>query len=253
MIERERLYLSSVARDAARLVRRFGIGLELAHFCTASNMDEGFPQTDAAARADMQSAARFVFHAPFNELYPAAIDPRARALALTRLMEAARLAHGYGILKMVVHSGYVPLVYHKVWHEARSVEFWRELLASIPGEMTLCVENVMEDEPAMVAAIAKAVDDPRLRLCLDVGHANVCARGVPVEDWVEAFAPHLAHMHIHNNDGARDGHCGLFEGTLDVVALMRRANRLSPNVTFTIESIEAEGSLVRLFSEGVVG
>lgn len=253
MIDKQRLYLSSIAQDAAKLAGRFGIGLELAHFCTASNMDEDFAQTDAAVREDMKSTVRFVFHAPFNELYPAAIDPRARALAMERLTEAARLAHGYGISKMVVHSGYVPLVYHKVWHEARSVEFWRELLEKIPPEMVLCVENVMEDEPMMIAAIADAVDDPRFCLCLDVGHTNVCARGVPAQAWVEAFAPHLAHMHIHNNDGARDGHCGLFDGTLDVVALMRQANRLSPNATFTIESIQAQESLARLFDEGIVG
>ena len=81
MIAKERVYLSSVARDAARIARRFGIGIELAQFCTASNMDEHFGETDALVHADMALAPRFMFHAPFNELYPAAIDPRARALA----------------------------------------------------------------------------------------------------------------------------------------------------------------------------
>ena len=253
MIAKERVYLSSVARDAARIARRFGIGIELAQFCTASNMDEHFGETDALVHADMALAPRFMFHAPFNELYPAAIDPRARALAKDRLLQAAKLARGYGIMMMVVHSGYVPLVYHKIWHAERSIAFWRELLEEMPGDMVLCVENVMEDEPEMHAAIARGVGHPRLRLCLDVGHANVCARGAAPESWIEAFAPYLAHMHVHNNDGVSDGHCGLFEGTLDIAALMRRAEELAPGVTFTVESIEAEASLNRLFREGVVG
>ncbi|HWQ58058.1 MAG TPA: TIM barrel protein, partial [Clostridia bacterium] len=131
--------------------------------------------------------------------------------------------------------------------------FWRELLASIPAEMMLCVENVMEAEPYMPAAVAKAVGDPRLRLCLDLGHANVCAKGTPAPAWVEEFAPYLAHIHLHNNDGGADRHAGLFDGALDIVSLMRQADALAPNATFTVESIEAETSLVRLFEAGVVG
>lgn len=253
MIARERLYLSTVARDAAGLAARYGIGLELAEFCTASNMDENFEETDAAVRGEMRGVSRFVFHAPFNELYPAAIDPRALALAKERVAQAAELAARYGINKMVVHSGYVPLVYHKCWHTERSVAFWKEMLERVPAGFTLCVENVMEDEPFMPAKIAGAVGDQRLRLCLDVGHANVCKKDVAVEKWVEASAPYLAHVHIHNNDGTADRHAGLYDGALDIEALMRLTDALAPEATFTVESIEAEESLARLFGSGVVG
>jgi sugar phosphate isomerase/epimerase len=90
-------------------------------------------------------------------------------------------------------------------------------------------------------------------LCLDVGHANVCRKDVPLEAWVEEFAPYLAHVHLHNNDGAGDRHAGLYDGALDIEALMRLADDLAPEATFTIESIEAENSLERLFDSGVVG
>lgn len=253
MIAKERLYLSTVARDAAELAERFRIGLELAEFCTASNMDENFAATDARVREEMRHAARFVFHAPFNELYPAAIDPRARALAMERLVQAARLAREYGIRKLVAHSGYVPLVYHKSWQMERSVAFWKELLCRIPPDMTVLLENVMEDEPHLPAAIARAVGDARLGLCLDVGHANVCAKGAALPEWIEAFAPHLKHAHLHNNDGARDLHGGLYEGALDMDALIGQIDALCPHATFTIESIDAESSLQRLFDAGIFG
>jgi sugar phosphate isomerase/epimerase len=253
MIAKHRLYLSTVARDAAALAERFGIGLELAEFCSAANMDENFAETDALVREKVCRAPRLLFHAPFNELHPAAIDPRALTLAKERIAQAAALAQGYGAAKMIAHSGYVPLVYHKSWHTERSVLFWREMLERIPSGMTICVENVMEDEPFMPAAIAEAVGNDRLRLCLDVGHANVCRRDVPVEAWVEEFAPYFAHVHLHNNDGAGDRHAGLYDGALDIEMLMRLADDLAPEATFTIESIEAENSLERLFDSGVVG
>ncbi len=253
MIAKQRLNLSTIAQNAAALAERFGVGLEIAQFCTAANMDDHFSETDALVWQQVRQVPRRFFHAPFNELHPAAIDPRALALAKERIAQAAALAQGYGAAKLIAHSGYVPLVYHKSWHTERSILFWKEMLERIPPGMTVCVENVMEDEPFMPAAIAEAVGDERLRLCLDIGHANVCRKDVPMEAWVEASAPYLTHVHLHNNDGAADRHAGLYDGALDIEALMRLIDRLAPQATFTIESIEAESSLARLFESGVVG
>ncbi len=45
--------------------------------------------------------------------------------------------------------------------------------------MTVCLENVLEPEPRLLTAIMGAVCDPRLRICLDLGHANTCASHFP--------------------------------------------------------------------------
>ena len=37
----ERLYVSTVASDAPETAEEFGLGLEIADFCTASNLDGG--------------------------------------------------------------------------------------------------------------------------------------------------------------------------------------------------------------------
>jgi sugar phosphate isomerase/epimerase len=39
------------------------------------------------------------------------------------------------------------------------------------------LENVLEDSPDELIGIVQGVNDPRLRLCLDIGHANITKKG----------------------------------------------------------------------------
>ena len=65
-ISRERLYLSTLAPDAAELARSRGLGVELAEYCTAYNMDREFAGTDAVVQAELRGNPRPIQHAPFN-------------------------------------------------------------------------------------------------------------------------------------------------------------------------------------------
>ena len=56
--------------------------------------------------------------------------------------------------------------------------------ADVPADMTLALENVMEPSPETLVSIAAQIDDPRLGLCLDVGHANTCVSETPPMDWI---------------------------------------------------------------------
>ena len=69
----------------------------------------------------------------------------------------------------------------------------------------IVLENVLETEPQWLLDIVKGVDDPRLKLCLDVGHVNAYSK-IPVTEWLASWAPYLSHFHIHNNDTSRDQH-----------------------------------------------
>lgn len=71
-----RLYLSGIDGRAADLARENGLGLEIAAFCYAPNLED--PAVLSAVRADMAGLHRFWLHAPFAELCPCAIDPLVR-------------------------------------------------------------------------------------------------------------------------------------------------------------------------------
>ena len=268
-LNRNKIYVSTIAEDAQDTAKKYGLGLEIAEFCTATNMDTitdvpecltatgleigNFPKWDKIVRDKLDGIGNCTFHAPFNELCPAAIEPRVYETARARYREAAALAQTYGARRMVVHSGYVPLVYHKGYFHERSVTFWRDLLNDLPPDFTLLLENVLDDEPGFLTGIVREVDDPRLRLCLDVGHANTIVSEVPIIEWIDICAPYLGHLHLHNNYRQYDNHNPPDDGLIDMNAAMTRLLELNPaDMTVTIESIEAMPTAMWLETGGFI-
>ena len=237
------IYVSSIADDVLSVAREYGTGIEIAEFCTASNMDTDFDTYNPIAQRELAAADRFIFHAPFNEIYPSAIDEKAVDFAKSRLKQAFSLALSYGIKRIVVHSGYVPCLYMREWYIEKAVPFWRELLKDLPDDITLLCENVMETEPTLLHEVASAVNDPRFLLCLDIGHVNCCCGVTDPLVWLKECAPYIGHFHMHNNDSRNDTHSPVSDGSLDIKAFLSAAEKLCPDATYTIESRTAESSV----------
>lgn len=242
-------YISTIAPDAQSMARQNGLGLEIAEYCTAYNMDENFTETDSVVKQKLQGIPNRVLHAPFNELFPCAIDPKARELAAYRYRQAIDLACAYGAEKIVIHGGYNPRIYYPCWYTEQSVIFWNDFLKEIPGGIQICLENVLEEEPDMLLDIIREVDDPRLQMCLDVGHVNTYSQ-IPVMQWLENCAPYSSHFHIHNNDGNCDVHGNLPDGTIPMKELLDSIALLCPKSTLTLEVLEAEPSIRYLMEQG---
>ena len=241
-MKKEKLYLSTVDENAGDLSRKYGLGLELAEFCTAWNLDDEFPQTDEKIRKESQGIDRFTIHGPYNELFPCAIDRRARALARDRFCQTLEIARHYGVHKVVFHAGFNPWLYYPIWFTEQSIVFFKDFVREIPEDITVCLENVLEDTPAMMTDIIRAVDSPRLRMCLDVGHANAYSKVKP-ETWITECRDVLDHFHIHNNDGTRDSHSALTEGTIPMADLLAQIECLCPRATLTLELPDGAASL----------
>lgn len=239
-MKREQIYLSTVDPRAGELARELGLGVEIAEYCTAWNMDREYPQTDERLRGALAGNPRRILHGPFNELFPCAIDPEARDLAARRYRQAIALARDYGADKVVIHAGFNPWLYYPVWFREQSAVFWREFLAEEPG-VEIVLENVLEQEPEWMTEILRAVDSPRLRLCLDVGHVNAYSP-VDTAEWLRRCAPWISHFHLHNNNGTRDAHDPLFRGSIPMEELLTLAGDLCPEATFTLELPDGESS-----------
>jgi sugar phosphate isomerase/epimerase len=247
----DRLFVSTMADErGAAIARTYGLGLEEADFCYAPDMDD-LPHTLPPVREAMRGVERFTFHMPYSELTPAAVDPLVLDVTRRRYQQAFELAYGLlGIKRIIVHSGYTPRVYFKEWFVPRSVEFWKSFLSDKPSDVLFCLENVMEDEPQLDYDVVDGVGDSRLRLCLDVGHANSLVSNVPWQTWLEADAPLLAHFHLHNNNGDQDLHNPLGDGALPMRDLLLRAIELCPEATFTMELRQPQSSIDWLIENG---
>ena len=106
----------------------------------------------------------------------------------------------------------------------------------------------MEEEPETLLSIVCQVNDPRLRLCLDVGHVNAYSP-VKAEEWIARWGELLSHTHLHNNHGDADTHSALWEGSLEIKALMEA---LPGHTTATLELPEIGENLSWLAKNGLL-
>lgn len=245
---RGRLHLSGIDGQAAALAGKWGLGFEIAEFCWAPRLEQ--PDAMELVRQQIAGMERLWLHAPFAELAPCAIDPLVRQVTEKRYRQAADMAQDLGVRRLVIHGGFVPQVYFPEWYVEQSVLFWRDFLRQLPPDMTVALENVMEPQPRLLADIARQVDDPRLGLCLDIGHANTFVSRAPPLEWVAPMAPWLRHVHLHNNAGHDDLHDPLGQGTLAMEQVLDTILELCPEATFTLENQDCGPSLAWLREHG---
>ena len=248
-MNREKIYLSTIASDAPYYARKYGFGLEIAEYSTAWNLDRRFEVTDPRVKESLKGISRSILHAPVNELFPCAVDEKARELAAYRYRQAIDLAKSYGSEKIVIHGGYTPWFYHPVWYVSQSISFWKQFLKENP-DVNIMLENVLETTPDLIVDIVEGVNDPRLRMCFDVGHINAYSY-VPILDWLETCSPWIGHIHVNNNDGREDQHNGLQDGSVPVKELLKKINTLCPDATITLEMTEMKSSLEWLIKERI--
>ena len=159
---------------------------------------------------------------------PASHNPERRARHLKELEATLRLAHDIGARTIVLHPGPLdppPTVAPTQAPEAvrreaiaHLADFLRRAapLAEEAGAV-VCVEN-LEHRPGYVIQgyqelvdLVREVDSPAVRLTLDFGHADLSDGVGPA---LQAFAPYLRHIHIHDSNGQRD-HLEIGTGRLD--------------------------------------
>lgn len=156
---RDKLYLSTIADDDYEQAAAYGVGLEIAEFCAAMNMDgELFPIFDSNVQIKMKSAGRFVFHGPFAELSPCSIDPKVRQVSMERYLQAARLAAQYGRGGSCCTRGLSRRSIFPTGMRKRASNSGRELLPQLPEGTEIVLENVMDPAPdSMVRVVRKSM------------------------------------------------------------------------------------------------
>jgi sugar phosphate isomerase/epimerase len=102
---------------------------------------------------------------------------------------------------------------------------------------------------------------PEVGLHLDIGHANLMVGENTADELIQAFAPRLQHVHLHDNKGGTaDLHLPLGCGTVDVVRHIRTLQGCGYDGTITLEVFSPDRHylaysrdiLRRLWDEGAV-
>ena len=94
----------------------------------------------------------------------------------------------------------------------------------------------------MLAEIIRQVDDPRIRMCLDVGHVNAYSK-ISAMEWLDQCEDLIAHVHVHNNDTSSDSHSQLWDGTVPMKQWLDNLEEKCPEATVTLELMDAAPSV----------
>ncbi len=104
--------------------------------------------------------------------------------------------------------------------------------------------NKEEDHAATAAcshhddflAHIKAVNDPDLVACLDIGHSEMRGLGTSMREMILTLGPHLQALHIHDTDRHHDSHQIPFSMDIDFDCMVRTLKEIDYKGYFTLEA-----------------
>jgi sugar phosphate isomerase/epimerase len=222
-----------------------GFNLEIATFAYTNVYDMDWQQ---ALNDHQQQLASFKgkvsFHGVFQDVTIHSRDQKISQTSKQRILESLKVADALSAGQAVFHGSLNPLVrdeyYRKNWLDC-NVEFWRQALDHFGG--TVLLENVWEPKPELFRSLLELVGSPRLKFCLDVGHANVYSQ-VPIKEWIATMGTDMTYMHLSDNNGEIDQHMDVGSGKINWQTFTGdlKSHSLTPEVvleTCTLEKTQA--------------
>ena len=220
------------------LAKSRGLGIEMQSFYYPDVLDN---PADALAKY-LELLEGFgglrAMHGPFGDLCPGSFDHKVRQVAAYRIEQGLTIAQKLKVGHIVLHHGYVPNTSPPANWITRSYDFWRDILTKIPDTIHLHLENYLDDKPDMLLELVQKLEDARIGICLDIGHAHAFSKQSAI-NWVNALTANVTYVHIHDNFGNKDEHLSLGQGNLplrDVLAA------LEVNASGALWAIEADAS-----------
>lgn len=169
-----------------------------------------------------QGISVFQIHGPW--VFPPKDSTEAdRAELFGKMTKALGIARFFGAKYMAVH----PLMPYGANSPEGAGEVYEinkkffSALASVAGKLgvTLCLENMPFpefplSEAEKILELIKDISSPHLRLCFDVGHANIFDKRIG-EVIREVGADYVKIIHAHDNLRDRDAHLPPYSGNVD--------------------------------------
>jgi len=193
-------------------------------------------------------------HGLFGDEYdPSSPDTKVRQFAMDVYRREGELALDIGGPMVVVHPA--PLVppdqsLTETQHAERESPLMHSLedLAKIGEEMGVAflMENLPGNawqghDPIRLAEMLRQFDTPALRMCYDVGHANMTGN---VAESLAACADVISYLHIHDNNGKTDSHLIPGDGAIDWSSIRSVLSGLALDVPAMYEVFYDDAKLV---------
>ena len=194
-------------------------------------------------------------HAPICDINIASISEPVREASLKETLDTIKAANMLGIDRITVHPGLSSMSVHGI--EDRYIEKAKLSMKSLEeAQHEYGVSVAIENMPNMYfflgrksRELAHIVEGTDLDICFDIGHANTNG---DIDGMVDTFGHRIKNIHIHDNNGDKDSHLTIGQGSIDFIYVVSRLGFYDRN--FVIESksfdsaVESQSVLESLLS-----
>ena len=225
-----------------KVAEKYNLGIEVQEF-----KNPRFEFEKSPYRYKYMKIKKRSLHAPFGDLAFGSVDPLLREVALKRITDAYRDAEKHEFREVIIHHGFVPFTSPEEKWIKRSTEFWKNNMNRFEGTPKICIENMLDNSFEVIRDLIDSIDDDRIKICLDLGHAN-CFSNIDVMEWIKGLNDRIAYIHMHNNYGNRDEHNGLKNGNIRYEDVLECIEKYCPNAVLAIETrgVDLESSFLFL-------
>jgi len=201
-------------------------------------MDEGLHYIQDASLFENYSAD-FVLHAPYHGMNIASLFEPIRKASVTVMSNCFMAAAEIGAA-VVMHPGYYAWEQEREQADRQFRKSLQELCnAAHEHSVTFWFEN-MGDMHFFNLRTPKDLDlIDGCGLALDTGHAHInhCLPG-----FLQAG---FSHMHIHDNNGKKDTHSPVGEGTINFIPVMAALRRTGASAVVEVKSFDGVKKSIR--------
>jgi len=212
------------------------------------------PRPEDALRIARNAGMPFdSIHGLFGRAYdPSCPDEAVRKSAVETYIREGELAVRLGGPVVVVHPGPPALNTNDITPAtitARVDPLRRTMddLAAIGDRLgvTYLFENIPPNyhfgsDPGQLAALVRAVDHPRIRMCFDTGHAHLTSGAIAALD---ACADVIEYVHVNDNAGDIDSHLIPGDGTIPWDEVSTRLAAMRHDLPVMLELFQPESEI----------
>ena len=186
------------------------------------------------------------FHGPITDMI---FENGYIELAKRKFEFAYTISQKINCKNIVLHNGYVPQTGSPESWVNSATELWGKFLLHKDTETIFYLENNLENNPDVIINLIENVGRNNLKMCLDIGHANVFS-DMEIPKWIEISHKYIGFVHLHNNNGKIDRHNGLGNGTINMLEACNALEQYCPDAIWALETVDLEESVEWLKNNG---
>ena len=219
------LFGTDFSENDVNFARSNDMGLEILKYSNPAFVDD-FEKNRVQIADTIAGMPALSMHGAFHDVYHTSVDPLIREVAKKRFLQSLEVAAFHGIGRVIFHSSYRRLLDGRSAQAVdiflqRAIEFWKDFVTHIPDGMTVYIENIEDDDPEVFVQIFRGVNSPKIRCCLDIGHAYF-SHAVSLNRWIDVLRDYIGHVHIHDNQGQSDQHLPLGQGAIPLTGAINK-------------------------------